>query len=75
MFDFLEKLRLGSEGLNAHKEITSLVFENEITFVFGARQPNDWKVNINEFVTAKDCEALSSYMNMFTHILLPTMIT
>jgi hypothetical protein len=41
MFNFAKKLGLESEGLNAHKEITtSLVFDNEITYVFGARQPS-----------------------------------
>jgi hypothetical protein len=45
-----------------------LVFENEITFVFGARQPNDWKVNINEFVTTKDCETLFKlYEDVYAH--------
>ncbi len=73
VFDFAENLGLGNKGLNGHKEITvSLISDDEITSVFSVRQPDGWKVNINEFVIIKDYE---SCMKMFTHIFLPTVIT
>jgi hypothetical protein len=67
--DFAKNLRLGSKGLHVHKEITmSLVFDNEITYVFGVRQPSGWKVNINECVIAKDYETLLKlYEDVYTH--------
>ncbi len=38
VFEFVEKIQLGSKGLNACKEITaSLISYDEITSVFGAR--------------------------------------
>jgi len=67
--DFVENLGLGSKGLNGHKEIiVFLVSNNEITSVFGARQPDGWKVSINEFVTTKDYETLFKlYEDVYTH--------
>lgn len=55
--------------------MASLVFVDEITFVFSARQPNGWKLNINEFVIVETMKHSSNYMNMFMHILLPMVIT
>jgi hypothetical protein len=69
MSNFVEKLGLGSKGLNARKEITtSLVSNDEITSVSGARQPNGWKVNIHKFVTGEDCKTLFKlYEDVYTH--------
>jgi hypothetical protein len=71
--DFKKKLGLGSKGLNAHKQImASLVSKNEITFMFGARQPNSWKVSISEFVSefvsVEDYKTLFKlYEDVYTH--------
>jgi len=70
MFDFVENLGLGSKGLNGHKEIiVSLIFDDEITFVFGVRQPDGWKVSINEFVIIKGYETFFKlYEDVYTHL-------
>jgi hypothetical protein len=48
--------------------MASLVSNDEIPFVFRARQLNGWKVSINEFVIIEDYEALFKlYENVYTH--------
>jgi len=48
--------------------MASLVSNDEITFVFSARQPNGWKISINEFVIIKDYEAFFKlYEDIYAH--------
>jgi hypothetical protein len=48
--------------------MASLVFNDEITFVFSARQPNGWKVSISEFVIVEDYETLFKfYEDVYAH--------
>jgi hypothetical protein len=45
--------------------MASLVFVDEITLVFSARQPNGWKVNISEFVIVEDYE---TFFKLYEHV-------
>jgi hypothetical protein len=67
--NFANKLRLCCEGLNPCKEIImSIVALEELTFVFGARQQNGWKANVNEVLIEKDCETLCKlYEDVYAH--------
>jgi hypothetical protein len=48
--------------------MASLVSDDEITFMFSARQPNGWKVNIIEFVIVEDYEAhFKLYEDVYAH--------
>jgi hypothetical protein len=45
--------------------MASLVFADEITFMFSVRQPNGWKVNISEFVIVEDYE---TFFKLYEHV-------
>jgi hypothetical protein len=41
----------------------------ELTYVFGARQQNEWKANTNEFLTENDYETLCKlYEIVYAHL-------
>jgi len=55
--NFANRLGLCCEGLNPRKEIIAFVVApEEFTSIFGARQQNEWKPSISEFLIEKDCE-------------------
>jgi hypothetical protein len=46
-------------GLDPHKDVDfSLVSNEELESVFGKKGQNNWKVKMNEHLTATSCSAL-----------------
>jgi hypothetical protein len=70
MFEFVDNLRLCCENLNPSKEIITFIMVcKELTYVFGAKQQNEWKASVNEFLTEENYETLCKlYENVYAHL-------